>query len=112
MYALNVFSNKGCKTAVDSVFVKVYQQLYIPNAFTPNGDGINDTWYIETLKAYPGAEVKVYNRYGQIVFDNNGKNISWDGKLKGEPQQPGAYAYLVDLKNGTPVIKGIVYLIL
>lgn len=112
VYTLNVYSNKGCKTATDSVQVKVYQQLYIPNAFTPNGDGINDTWDIETLQAYPGAEVKVFNRYGQIVFDNNGKNVSWDGTFKGEPQQAGAYVYLIDLKNNTPVIKGIVYIIL
>jgi gliding motility-associated-like protein len=111
-YVLNVYSNKGCKTATDSVLVKVYQQLYIPNAFTPNGDGINDTWFIETLQAYPEAEVKVFNRYGQIVFDNNGKNISWDGSFKGEPQSSGAYVYLIDLKNNTPVIKGIVYIIL
>ncbi|HET7119586.1 MAG TPA: gliding motility-associated C-terminal domain-containing protein, partial [Hanamia sp.] len=112
IYVLNVYSNKGCKTAVDSMLVKVYQQLYIPNAFTPNGDGINDTWDIETLQAYPGAEVKVFNRYGQIIFDNNGKSIWWDGTFKGNPQSPGAYVYLIDLKNNTPVIKGVVYIIL
>jgi gliding motility-associated-like protein len=112
MYALNVFSNKGCGTATDSVLVKVYQQLYIPNAFTPNGDGINDTWFIETLQAYPGAEIKVYNRYGQIVFDNHEKNIWWDGKFKGMQLTSGAYVYLIDLKNNTPVIKGVVYILL
>ncbi|HWH63132.1 MAG TPA: gliding motility-associated C-terminal domain-containing protein, partial [Ginsengibacter sp.] len=112
MYALNVFSNKGCGTAVDSVLVKVYQQLYVPNVFTPNGDGINDTWFIETLQAYPGAEVKVYNRYGQIVFDNHGKNISWDGKFKGLQLTSGTYVYLIDLKNNTPVIKGVVTILL
>ncbi len=111
-YTLHVYSNKGCKTATDSMLVIVYQQLYIPNAFTPNGDGLNDTWVIETLQAYPGAEVKVFNRFGQMVFDNKGKNIWWDGTLKGEPPQPGAYVYLIDLKNNTPVIKGIVYIIL
>lgn len=98
IYVLNVFSNRGCKTATDSVLVKVYQQLYIPNAFTPNGDGKNDTWFIEPLLAYPGAVVQVFNRYGQKVFDNNGKNIWWDGTFKGEPQAAGTYVYLVDLK--------------
>lgn len=112
LYVLNVFSGKGCKSASDSVLVKVYQQLYVPNAFTPNGDGINDTWVIETLEAYPGAEVKIYDRYGQKIFDNNGKNISWDGKVKGKIQTAGAYVYIIDLKNNTPVIKGVVYLIL
>lgn len=112
MYTLNVFSNKGCGTATDSVLVKVYQQLYIPNAFTPNGDGINDTWFIETLQAYPGAEVKVFNRYGQMVFNNHGKNISWDGKLKGVQLTSGAYVYVIDLKKDMPVIKGVVYILL
>jgi gliding motility-associated-like protein len=111
IYVLSVFSNKGCKTATDSVLVKVYQQLYIPNAFTPNGDGKNDTWFIETLQAYPGAEVQVFNRYGQKVFDNNAKNIWWDGTFNGQPQASGAYVYLVDLKNNTQVIKGVVYII-
>ncbi len=112
MYVLNVFSNKGCGTAIDSVLVKVYQQLYIPNAFTPNGDGINDTWFIETLQAYPGSEVKVFNRYGEMVFDNHGKNISWDGKFKGLQLTSDAYVYIIDLKNNTAIIKGVVYILL
>ncbi|KAA9038082.1 gliding motility-associated C-terminal domain-containing protein [Ginsengibacter hankyongi] len=112
VYVLNVISNKGCGTATDSVLVKVYQQLYIPNAFTPNGDGVNDNWFIETLQAYPGAQVKVYNRYGQIVFDNHRKNIWWDGKFKGVQLTSGAYVYIIDLKNNTPVIKGVVYVLL
>ncbi|MEO8821427.1 MAG: gliding motility-associated C-terminal domain-containing protein, partial [Ginsengibacter sp.] len=111
-YVLNVFSKKGCKTATDSVNVKVYQQLYVPNAFTPNGDGKNDTWVIETLQAYPGAVVTVFDRYGEKIFDNNGKNTSWNGTFKGKLQDAGAYVYVIDLKNNTPVIKGVVYIIL
>lgn len=111
VYTLNVYSNKGCKTASDNVLVKVYQQLFVPDAFTPNGDGINDTWVIETLGAYPGADLKVFNRLGQKVFDNKGKSIWWDGRFKEEPMPSGAYVYLIDLKNNSPIQKGIVYLI-
>lgn len=111
IYTLHVISNKGCGTANDSVLVKVFKQLYIPNAFTPNNDGINDTWDIETLQAYPNAEVKVFNRYGQVVFDNHGKNISWDGTFKGVQLNSGAYVYLIDLKNNLPLIKGVVYIL-
>ena len=111
-YILSVTSGKGCGVANDTALVKVFKQLYIPNAFTPNGDGINDVWFIETLEAYPGAEVKVYNRYGQLVFDNNGANTWWDGKYKGLLQTAGAFVYIIDLKNNTPVIKGVLYLIL
>jgi len=111
-YILHVVSNAGCGTATDTMLVKVYKQLYIPNAFTPNGDGINDNWIIETLAAYPGAEVKVYNRYGQMVFNNYGKNIAWDGKFKGVQLASGAYVYVIDLKNNTPLVKGVVFVLL
>jgi gliding motility-associated-like protein len=53
---------------MDSVRIKVYKNVIVPNAFSPNGDGINDTWQIEALSAYPNAEVLVFNREGKIVF--------------------------------------------
>jgi gliding motility-associated-like protein len=112
IYSLQVTSNVGCGVATDDVLVKVYEKLFIPNAFTPNNDGLNDTWYIETLQAYPNAEVKVFNRYGQLVFDNHGTNKSWDGTFKGVLLQAGAYAYIIDLKNNTQIVKGVVFIIL
>ncbi len=112
LYTLNVYSNKGCGSAIDQTLVKVYQELYIPNAFTPNGDGLNDTWVIETLQAYPGAEVKVYDRFGEKVFDNYGKNIAWDGRFKGEALPSGVYVYMIDLKNKMPALKGILTIVL
>jgi gliding motility-associated-like protein len=111
-YVLKVSSNVGCGTVNDSMLVKVFKKVYIPNAFTPNGDGVNDTWFIETLEAYPQAEVKVFNRYGQKVFDNHGVHKDWDGKFKGMPLSPAVYVYIIDLKNGAPPIKGIVSIIL
>ncbi len=111
-YVLQVTSNKGCGIATDTVLVKVFEKLFIPNAFTPNNDGINDTWFIETLEAYPHAGVKVFNRYGQMVFDNNGVNKPWDGMFKGVLLSPGAYVYLIDLKNNSQIIKGVVFIIL
>ncbi|MEP6927977.1 MAG: gliding motility-associated C-terminal domain-containing protein [Ginsengibacter sp.] len=112
IYTLHVLSNKGCGTATDDVLVKVFKKLFIPNAFTPNNDGINDTWFIETLEAYPNAGVKIFNRYGQIVFDNHGINKPWDGKFKGVLLSSGAYAYIIDLKNNSQLIKGVVFIIL
>jgi gliding motility-associated-like protein len=111
-YILLVTSNVGCGMASDSAKVKVFEKLFIPNAFTPNGDGINDTWYIETLQAFPTAEVKVFNRFGEGVFDNHGLNIAWDGKYKGKLVSTGAYVYTIDLKNNTEIIKGVVYVVL
>ena len=112
IYTLQVVSNKGCGTATDDVLVKVFKKLFIPNAFTPNNDGINDTWFIETLEAYPHASVKVFNRYGQMVFDNHGNSTRWNGTFKGVLLSPGAYAYVIDLKDNSKLIKGVVFIIL
>jgi gliding motility-associated-like protein len=111
IYTLHVISNKGCGTATDDVLVKVFKKLFIPNAFTPNNDGINDTWFIETLEAYPHADVRVFSRYGQMVFDNHGINTHWDGTFKGAQLSAGAYAYIIDLKNNSQLIKGVVFII-
>ncbi len=111
-YILKLSSNYGCGTSEDSVFVKVFSKLFIPNAFSPNNDGINDTWRIEPLEAYPSAVLKVFNRYGQMIFSNDGIGKQWDGKYKGARQPVGAYPYTIDLRNDAPLIKGIVYLVL
>ncbi len=111
-YILKLTSTTGCGTSEDSTLVKVFARLFIPNAFTPNNDGINDTWKIETLGAYPSAVLNIYNRYGQTIFSNNRKSIQWDGKYKGRLQPVGAYPYTIDLRNGAPLIKGVVILVL
>lgn len=110
-YILQVTSRNGCGVATDEVFVKVFNDIYIPSAFSPNNDRLNDTWQIQALAAVPNARVIVYNRYGQIVFETTGNSKQWDGNLKGKAQPIGAYSYLIDLKNGRPLRKGTVMLI-
>lgn len=88
-----------------------YKHIFIPNAFTPNNDGLNDTWKIPALAAQPLAEVKVFNRYGQLVFYNRGYTKQWDGKFNGIMQPAGAYAYTIDTKNGLPFYSGLIMLI-
>ena len=99
-YILNVSSSDGCGIASDTMNIKVYSTLYIPNAFTPNGDGINDTWSIPAFGGYPNFDLFVYNRYGQIVFHSSNTNSPWDGKYKGQNQPGGTYVYFIDLKTG------------
>lgn len=110
-YVLHAVSNDGCGEATDTVQVKYYKAIYIPNAFSPNNDRLNDTWNIPSLTAFPLAEVKVYNRFGQLVFYGKGNTKEWDGRFKGSLQPVGAYSYTVDLKNGNKVLVGMVMIV-
>ncbi len=111
-YKLTAVSNKGCGTSTDEMRVEVITKLYIPTAFTPNRDGLNDKWTIILFEEYPNGTAQVYNRVGQLVYLGKASNyIPWDGRHKGEPALPGTYVYFVDLGNGTPLLKGTVTLI-
>jgi gliding motility-associated-like protein len=101
-YTLTASSLIGCGTSSDNVYVKVYKQLTIPNAFTPNGDGINDTWIIDGLQTYPENEVSIYNRFGAKVFESYGYKNPWKGNNVNEKPLPGGVYYYVINTNRTP----------
>jgi gliding motility-associated-like protein len=111
-YTLHTVSAYDCGTDTSSVVVKVYTKISIPDAFSPNNDGINDVWNITELAYYPNCTVTVFNRYGQQVFISNGYGRQWDGAFKGAPLAAGTYYYTIDLKNDTPKLTGWVVLIL
>lgn len=110
VYTLTVTSADGCK-ASDQVFVKVLKKPIVPNAFSPNGDGINDTWVIRYLDAYPGAEVNVYNRYGQIVYQSTGYQTPWNGTLNGQPLPVATYYWIINPHNGRSQMNGSVTIV-
>ncbi|MBL7740326.1 MAG: gliding motility-associated C-terminal domain-containing protein [Chitinophagaceae bacterium] len=110
-YVLTVISEEGCGTAVDSVHVFVYADVYVPTAFTPNNDGKNDTWFIPALTAYSVYTVSVYNRYGELIFHIKNANVPWDGTYKGASQPAGAYVYVVELKDEKRLLKGILMIV-
>jgi gliding motility-associated-like protein len=109
-YTLTVLSADGCR-ASDNVFVKVLKAPRVPNAFSPNGDGINDKWVIEYLESYPGATVEVFNRYGQLVFRSEGYDKPWDGTLNGNPLPVATYYWIINPKNGRKQMNGSVTII-
>jgi gliding motility-associated-like protein len=109
-YKLTATSGEGCKAA-DDISIKVLKALHIPNAFSPNGDGIHDRWEIKYLNTYPGATVEVYNRYGQLVYRSSGYSQSWDGAFNGNPLPVGTYYYIINPKNGRSQMSGYVDII-
>lgn len=72
--------------------------LYIPNTFTPNGDGINDEFgaYGTNIETF---EMEIYNRWGEIIFRSNGIEKRWDGYYKGNLSQDGIYVYKIYFKS-------------
>ena len=110
-YALTVVSELGCGTATDTMHVFVYKDIFVPNAFSPNNNGINDSWNIPALSALPDFDVRVFNRYGQIVFHTRNTNTGWNGKFNGADQPIGTYVYLININKGKRILKGPLMLI-
>jgi gliding motility-associated-like protein len=109
-YRLYLTGIGGC-TVSDTVFIKLLLSPIVPNAFSPNGDGINDRWRIQYLESYPGATVDVYNRYGQAVFSSVGYDVDWDGTVNGKALPIGTYYYVINPKNGRKIITGSITII-
>ena len=109
-YRLNLTGIGGC-IVTDTIFIKLLLAPIVPNAFTPNGDGINDRWRIQYLESYPGATVDVYNRYGQAVFSSEGYDVDWDGTVNGKALPIGTYYYVINPKNGRKIIAGSITII-
>ncbi|MEO7211984.1 cadherin-like beta sandwich domain-containing protein [Mucilaginibacter sp.] len=106
-------------TAEDGTTVKRYTivvtrasfAMVLPNIFTPNGDGYNDTWALANINLYPNCTVKIFNRGGQQVFNSVGYGIAWDGTFNGRLLPADTYYYIIDLKHGQGVRSGSVTII-
>jgi len=81
-------------------------QADIPNIITPNNYGINDYWQINGIESYPNAEVQVFTRYGQKVFESKGYAKPFDGTYNGQKLPVGAYYYIINLNNKCNLLSG------
>ncbi len=95
LYTVNGLDGNGCGNQ-DEIYVIVdySHNVFIPNAFSPNGDGHNDVFRIANFGYQRVSEFRVYNRWGQEVFSAN-DNGGWNGTFKGEPQDHGTYHYII-----------------
>ena len=90
---------EGC-SYTDQVVINV-DALNVPNAFTPNNDGSNDTWDIDDLVKFPDAVIEVYDRWGQSVYRSVSYPEPWNGSLRGSgpPVPEGTYYYVINLND-------------
>ena len=70
--------------------------VYVPNAFTPNGDGKNDQLFVRS-KMVSELTFLIYDRWGEKVFETNDMRNGWDGTFKGKPCDPGVFVYYLDV---------------
>jgi gliding motility-associated-like protein len=117
----NVFlwtvSNGPCGTTSDSMLIIVNDctELIVPDAFSPNGDGVNDDYVIEGLEYYPKNSILIYNRWGTLVYESSPYRNDWDGRSQadlnwGEELPEATYYYILDLGNGDAALTGFIYL--
>jgi gliding motility-associated-like protein len=109
-FILKVTNTDGC-IGYDSVWVYVMLPLKIPNAFSPNGDGINDTWAIGNANTYNNLKVQVFNRAGQLVHEQQGSFTPWNGTYNNKPLPLGTYYYIIQTHNNMPPKTGWVMII-
>ena len=98
-YTVTVTTAEGCQ-ATGQTKVIVRKELVIPTAFSPNGDGVNETWEIAALEGYPGARVEIFDRWGSRFYDKTGYVKEWDGTLHGKALPQSTYFYVITLKEG------------
>ena len=111
-YVVVVTNDEGC-SGTDNVVVEVEddQRVYIPNAFSPNGDGVNDYFTIYTdIAAFEVSSLQIFDKWGSQVFEKNNflpniPEIGWDGNWRGKNLQPGSYVYsaFIEFRNGNKI---------
>lgn len=96
-------TDEAACNAVILVNVTVVTELDIPNVFTPNGDGVNDVWDVPLLSSFNNAEIKIFDRWGDEIFESVGYDTPWDGTNNGTPVPTSAYYYVIDFRNESDV---------
>ncbi|WP_182859104.1 T9SS type B sorting domain-containing protein [Flagellimonas aequoris] len=96
-YTVTVIDQNGCEVQAQ-IFME-FIDVEFPSFFTPDGDGLNDTWIPDHLEGFPNALIKIYDRYGRVVEEMTRDTQGWDGDYDGKPLPTGDYWYVVKLKG-------------
>jgi gliding motility-associated-like protein len=113
-YNVIVTDHNNCTkpTVIDVGYTWSFNCVVIPQVITPNNDGFNDEWRIKNIDLYPNAEVRVFNRWGKLVFST--RNLSdnpWDGRLNGKLVPTDSYHYILYLNDGSEPRSGVISVI-
>ncbi len=106
-YYVTVTDEYGCSN-IDSIIVNI-SPIIIPNAFSPNGDGVNDTWTIKNIENFPDNKIEIFNRWGKRCYYKKNYTNDWRGTFNNNPLPDGVYYYIVKIENKT--FKGSVNII-
>jgi gliding motility-associated-like protein len=95
LYTIEIKTNTGC-TTVDTQMVKIIKgaEIFVPTAFTPNADGLNDVLRPTLMGIKDLQYFRVFNRWGQLLFETKTKRAGWDGRLNGHPQASGVVVWV------------------
>lgn len=97
LYTVLVTDDNGCTaTAQKQISVITDKVVFIPNVFTPNNDNANDVWFVYTPVPTVYYHVRVFNRWGEKVYDSYNITEGWDGKYKSDNSPNGIYTYVID----------------
>jgi gliding motility-associated-like protein len=113
-YSVAITDKNGCAKSLNIVvgFTGSPECLEIPTVITPNNDGYNDKWVIKNIDLYPEAEVRIFNRWGELIFRT--KNIladPWNGTFKGKLVPTDSYHYILYLNDGSDPKSGVISVI-
>jgi gliding motility-associated-like protein len=111
VFTVTVTAQDGSTLVYTITITRATGLIIVNNAFTPNGDGVNDTWTIQNINNYPDCTVKIFNRGGQIIYSSVGYGVAWDGTYNGRSLPTGTYYYIIDLNHNQGVTAGFVSII-
>ncbi|WEK19114.1 MAG: YDG domain-containing protein [Candidatus Pedobacter colombiensis] len=112
-YQVTITNSKGYSITLP-ITVEVREDYIIEaeNNFSPNGDGINDTWVIKNIENYPNHVVTIFDRAGRVLYTVNGYKNTWDGTVNGAPLAEGTYYYMIKFTDQkVRVIKGFITIV-
>ena len=113
---IGAFENDSIPENNTSSIEPIPTEFFIPEGFSPNGDGINDLFVIRGIMNFPSNQFKIFNRWGDLVFEASPYENKWDGRstsslnVGGDTLPVGTYFYVLDLKDGSDVFNGTIYL--